>query len=151
MWFEDEGWARDTAPRRPNFQRLLKLAEAGKVKWIVVAERDRFGTANADAFMYYRYLLHQWGCRLYDSSGVDWTGCDVLPWSSTRTCPGRRPVRRAPRFTGLRPALLSVRSLTAAARLHSGEQYRAPAFFPTTGFPQTTQRGSVPTTCPPCS
>jgi DNA invertase Pin-like site-specific DNA recombinase len=77
MWFEDEGWARDTASKRPDFQRLLKLAEAGKVKWIVVAERDRFGTTDADEFVHYRYLLRQWGCRLYDAMGVDWTKKDI--------------------------------------------------------------------------
>src|SRR5947209_16661471 len=43
-WFKDEGWARDTADRRPDFQRLIKLAEAGRVQWIVVDKLDRFGT-----------------------------------------------------------------------------------------------------------
>src|SRR5947207_99873 len=64
-WFKDEGWARDTADRRPDFQRLIKLAETGRVQWIVVSERDRFGTTDADEFIHYRYLLRRWGCRLY--------------------------------------------------------------------------------------
>ncbi len=76
-WFEDKGWARDTANQRPEFQRLMKLAETGEVKWIVVSERDRFGTTDADEFMHYRYLLRRWGCRLYDASGKDWTGDDI--------------------------------------------------------------------------
>jgi hypothetical protein len=43
------------------------------VKWIVVSERDRFGTADADEFIHYRYQLRRWGCRLYDATGADWT------------------------------------------------------------------------------
>jgi DNA invertase Pin-like site-specific DNA recombinase len=76
-WFKDEGWARDTADRRPDFQRLMKLAEAGVVKWIVVSERDRFGTTDADEFVYYRYRLRRWGCRLFDAAGTDWTRKDI--------------------------------------------------------------------------
>src|SRR5262249_22959174 len=75
--FKDEGWARDTADRRPEFQRLMKLAESGRVQWIVVSERDRFGTTDADEFVHYRYLLRKWGCRLYDASGTDWTRKDI--------------------------------------------------------------------------
>jgi hypothetical protein len=75
--FEDEGWARDTAGKRPDFQRLLKLAEAGRINWILVSERDRFGTKDADEFIHYRFLLRQWGCRLYDATGVDWTRKDI--------------------------------------------------------------------------
>ncbi len=75
--FKDEGWARDTANRRPEFLRLMKLAEAGKVQWIVVSERDRFGTADADEFMFFRYQLRKWGCQLYDVAGTDWTRKDI--------------------------------------------------------------------------
>jgi DNA invertase Pin-like site-specific DNA recombinase len=77
LWFKDEGWARDTAARRPRFQALLKEAEGGFVKWIVVAEQDRFGTADADEFVHFRYLLRQWGCKLYDCDGTDWTKKDI--------------------------------------------------------------------------
>jgi DNA invertase Pin-like site-specific DNA recombinase len=73
FWFEDEGWARDTAAHRPRFQDLLKEAEGGFIKWILVSERDRFGTADFDEFMHYRYLLRRWGCKLYDCDGEDWT------------------------------------------------------------------------------
>jgi len=76
-WFADEGWARDKAAVRPAFNRLLGLAEAGKVRWIVVAERDRFGTTDADEFVHYRYLLRRWGCRLYDVAGTEWTRKDT--------------------------------------------------------------------------
>jgi DNA invertase Pin-like site-specific DNA recombinase len=76
-WFKDEGWTRDTADRRPDFQRLMHLAEEGRIKWIVVSERDRFGTADADEFVHYRYLLRKYGCRLYDAHGTDWTRKDI--------------------------------------------------------------------------
>jgi DNA invertase Pin-like site-specific DNA recombinase len=76
-WFEDEGWARDEADRRPDFNRLLKLAESGSIRWIVVSERDRFGTADADEFIAYRYQLRKWGCKLYDAAGTDWTRKDI--------------------------------------------------------------------------
>jgi DNA invertase Pin-like site-specific DNA recombinase len=76
-WFEDEGWARDTAHVRPDFKRLMQLAEAGRVRWIVVSERDRFGTRDADEFIHFRYLLRQWGCKLYDAADKDWTAEDI--------------------------------------------------------------------------
>src|SRR4029077_4124360 len=76
-WFKDEGWARDTADRRPDFQRLMKLAETGRGQWIIVSERDRFGTRDADEFIHFRYLLREYGCRLYDAAGTDWTRKDI--------------------------------------------------------------------------
>jgi DNA invertase Pin-like site-specific DNA recombinase len=72
-WFTDIDYARDEADERPEFQRLLKLAEQGQVRWIVVSERDRFGTADADELMHYRYQLRRWGVSLYDAHDVDWT------------------------------------------------------------------------------
>jgi DNA invertase Pin-like site-specific DNA recombinase len=76
-WFKDEGWARDTADRRPDFGRLMKLAECGAVNWIVVSERDRFGTPDAHEFLHFLYQLRKWGSRLYDSSDTDWTSKDI--------------------------------------------------------------------------
>jgi hypothetical protein len=76
-WFEDEGWARDTADRRPDFQRLMKLAEAGQVRWIVVSERDRFGTKNSKQLISYLYRLEEAGCKLYDVTDKEWTGEDI--------------------------------------------------------------------------
>jgi DNA invertase Pin-like site-specific DNA recombinase len=75
-WFKDEGWARDTADRRPDFQRLMKLAEAGRVKWIVVDALDRFGTKSAKQLFAYLYRLEEAGCRLFDAAGKEWTGED---------------------------------------------------------------------------
>src|SRR5262249_15019566 len=75
-WFKDEGWARDTADRRPDFLRLMKSAEAGKIKWIAVSERDRFGTKNSKQLIAYLYRLDEAGCKLYDATDKEWTGED---------------------------------------------------------------------------
>jgi DNA invertase Pin-like site-specific DNA recombinase len=72
-WFKDEGWARDKADKRPEFQRLLKLAESGRLRWIVVDQLDRFGTKNPHQLIHFIYRLQEVGCRLYDASGEEWT------------------------------------------------------------------------------
>jgi DNA invertase Pin-like site-specific DNA recombinase len=76
-WFKDEGWARDAAERRPDFQRLMKLAESGRVQWIVVDQLDRFGTKDAYQLVHYLYRLRECGCKLYDAAGKEWTGEDI--------------------------------------------------------------------------
>ncbi len=76
-WFKDEGWAHDTADHRPDFQRLMKLAEAGAVRWIVVDQLDRFGTKNAKQLITYLHRLDEAGCKLYDAAGKEWTGEDI--------------------------------------------------------------------------
>jgi hypothetical protein len=55
----------------------MELAERGAIQWIVVSERDRFGTVDADEFVHFRYLLRKWGCRLLDANGTDWTKKDI--------------------------------------------------------------------------
>jgi DNA invertase Pin-like site-specific DNA recombinase len=77
-WYKDEGWSRDTAEIRPDFQRMLRAAEAGEIKWVVVSERDRFGTKDSDELGHYRYLFRKWGCKLYDADGTDWTKKDIV-------------------------------------------------------------------------
>jgi DNA invertase Pin-like site-specific DNA recombinase len=76
FWFKDEGWARDQADRRPDFQRLMKLVEAGRVQWIVVDRLDRFGMKSAKQLFAYLLRLEEAGCKLYDTSGKEWTGED---------------------------------------------------------------------------
>src|SRR5262245_30243934 len=72
-WFKDEGWTRDAADQRPDFQRLMKLAESGLVRWIVVDARDRFGTKDAYQLVHYLYRLRECGCRLFDAADKEWT------------------------------------------------------------------------------
>jgi DNA invertase Pin-like site-specific DNA recombinase len=76
FYFEDEGWARDTADRRPSFQRLMKMVESGRVRWIVVDQLDRFGMKSTKQLFAYLYRLEEAGCKLYDVSGKEWTGED---------------------------------------------------------------------------
>src|SRR5262245_2667841 len=75
-WFKDEGWARDQADRRPEFQRLIKLAESGRIQWIVVDRLDRFGTKSAKQLLHFLYRLEEASCQLFDASGKEWTGED---------------------------------------------------------------------------
>src|SRR5262245_51451357 len=71
-WFKDEGWARDKADVRPNFQQLIKLAEDRRIQWVVVDKLDRFGTKGSKQLIVYLYRLEEAGCRLYDVAGKDW-------------------------------------------------------------------------------
>src|SRR4051812_5697475 len=64
-WFIDRGWSRTDADIRPEFQRLLQLAESGAIKWIVVLALDRFGTAGALELQHYLYRLKKAGCSLW--------------------------------------------------------------------------------------
>jgi DNA invertase Pin-like site-specific DNA recombinase len=75
--FEDQGWARDAADRRPEFQRLMALAEAGKVRWVVVDALDRFGTKDPHQLVHYLYRLREAGCRLFEVAGAEWTRADI--------------------------------------------------------------------------
>lgn len=75
-WYEDEGWARDAADKRPAFQEMIKAAEDGLIQWIVVDRLDRFGTKSAKQLMHYLYRLNEAGCQLFDATGRDWTATD---------------------------------------------------------------------------
>jgi DNA invertase Pin-like site-specific DNA recombinase len=74
-WFTDQGWARDTADKRPEFQRMMKLAGTA-VKWIVVDRLDRFGVKSAKQLFAYLFRLEEAGCRLFDAGDREWTGED---------------------------------------------------------------------------
>jgi DNA invertase Pin-like site-specific DNA recombinase len=76
-WFKDEGWARDEADKRPDFQRLMKLAESGCVQWIIVDALDRFGTKDSHQLVHYLYRLRECSCKLYDGTGKEWTSADI--------------------------------------------------------------------------
>jgi predicted site-specific integrase-resolvase len=64
MRFEDKE-KRHKSEVRQGFQRLLDLAKAGKVDWIVVACFDRWGVATVDEFFAIRTILKEAGARLY--------------------------------------------------------------------------------------
>jgi DNA invertase Pin-like site-specific DNA recombinase len=75
-WFEDHGWERDADAERPEFNRLLALARAGKLAWIVIDRLDRFGTRSAKRLFGYLGDLEEAGCRLFDAGDREWTGED---------------------------------------------------------------------------
>jgi DNA invertase Pin-like site-specific DNA recombinase len=69
-WYADtEGKnARDQSAKRAEFQRLMRDVEAGGIRWIVVDDQDRFGTADPDEWGHFRWQLRRANCRLYDVS-----------------------------------------------------------------------------------
>jgi DNA invertase Pin-like site-specific DNA recombinase len=75
-YFVDEGWARDTAERRPAFNRMLRLAQDGFIKWLFVDKLDRFGWKSTKQLQHYLFLLSEAGCRLYDQDDREWTAED---------------------------------------------------------------------------
>ena len=59
--FEDKGWARSEARRRPEFNRMLDLVDKGRIQWIVVDSQDRFGTGSTFEFFHYMHRLNEAG------------------------------------------------------------------------------------------
>src|SRR4051794_17335315 len=76
LWFEDHDWSRDMDKQRPEFQRLLSMANQGKLNWVVIDSLDRFGTKNAKRLFRYLDELEEAGCHLYDVQDKEWTGED---------------------------------------------------------------------------
>lgn len=76
--YEDLGWARAAADKRPAFQRLLRDADDGKIKWIVCDALDRFGTKNKHQLVSYLYRLQEADCKLFTVNDKEWTSEDLL-------------------------------------------------------------------------
>ncbi|HEY7315211.1 MAG TPA: recombinase family protein [Gemmataceae bacterium] len=89
LWLEDGG-SRDVAYKRPEFQRLLKLVEEGRVRWIVVDAQDRFGVSN-------NWELGKFICHLRENN------CEL--WSVSQGC-----LSSDDAFTSLMAAVGSVQS-----------------------------------------
>lgn len=67
--FADEDLERDRPELRPEFQKMIKAAQEGLIKWIVVDAQDRFGTKDKHQFIYYMHLLREAGCDLWTIDG----------------------------------------------------------------------------------
>lgn len=67
--FEDKGWARDEAKKRPDFQRMLKAVETGLIQWIVCDRQDRFGTKDKFEFISFMHQLREHGCMFLTVDG----------------------------------------------------------------------------------
>jgi DNA invertase Pin-like site-specific DNA recombinase/ElaB/YqjD/DUF883 family membrane-anchored ribosome-binding protein len=85
QWFEDaEGHnARDMAPKRKEFQRMLGMVEAGQISTIIVDSQDRFGTKDAHELGFYVTILRKNGCSLYDANGKLLSGDDEASFFTT--------------------------------------------------------------------
>jgi DNA invertase Pin-like site-specific DNA recombinase len=71
-------WARRKAQWRPEFQRLLKEVEAGRVQWIIVDRQDRFEAADKFEFFHYLHTLRQHGCRLFTVDDKELTSNETV-------------------------------------------------------------------------
>ena len=76
--FEDDGFERDRPELRPEFQRMLKCAEAGLLPWVVADRQDRFGTKNKHQFIHFMYLLREAGCEFVTTDGKVWTDDNMM-------------------------------------------------------------------------
>jgi DNA invertase Pin-like site-specific DNA recombinase len=75
--YEDH-MSRDLSDKRPDFQRMLRAAKTGVIRWVWIQRIDRFGVEDGDELVALRRELRKAGCRLIDSAGTDWTTRDVL-------------------------------------------------------------------------
>jgi DNA invertase Pin-like site-specific DNA recombinase len=75
--FEDD-MPRDLSAKRPDFQRMLKAARAGSIKWIFVDQIDRFGFADEWELADLLGQLRKAGCRLFDARDEDWTAHGLM-------------------------------------------------------------------------
>jgi hypothetical protein len=118
LWLEDGG-SRDVAYKRPEFQRLLRLVEEGRVRWIAVDAQDRFGVAN-------NWELGKFICHLREHN------CEL--WSVSQGC-----LSSDDAFTSLMAAVGSVQSrheqLDKAQRSIRGKLQQARAGEFTGGTP----------------
>jgi DNA invertase Pin-like site-specific DNA recombinase len=76
--YADHGYARDLSAKRPDFQRMLRAAQAGDIQWIVVDQIDRFGFADEWELVGMVRDLRAAGCKLYDTKDDEWTSRDLM-------------------------------------------------------------------------
>lgn len=75
--YEDD-MPRDLSAKRPDFQRMLKTATSGTLRWIFVDHIDRFGFADEWELVELIQTLRKAGCRLYDSNDEEWTAHGLM-------------------------------------------------------------------------
>lgn len=62
--YEDVDWSRDEIDRRPEWLRMLADVDGGKLQWLVVAAKDRFGTASGRRKVLFYTRLWDAKCKL---------------------------------------------------------------------------------------
>src|SRR5262249_39072967 len=75
--YEDD-MPRDLSAKRPDFQRMLRAAIAGTLRWIFVDHIDRFGFADEWELVELIQTLRKAGCKLYDSNDEEWTARGLM-------------------------------------------------------------------------
>src|ERR1043166_9559016 len=75
--YVDLDWKRREAAIRPAFNQMLALVDAGRIKWIVVDDSDRFGAEDKFALVSYLHRLRQAGCKLVTVGGKEPTSADI--------------------------------------------------------------------------
>src|SRR5262245_59410590 len=75
--YEDD-MPRDLSEKRPDFQRMLKAAQAGTLRWIFVDHIDRFGFKDEWELVELIQTLRKAGCKLYDSNDAEWTARGLM-------------------------------------------------------------------------
>jgi DNA invertase Pin-like site-specific DNA recombinase len=76
--YEDHGLPRDLSAKRPDWQRMMRAAESGALKWIAVDQIDRFGFADEWELAEMVLRLRRAGCKLYDTRDEEWTSSGAL-------------------------------------------------------------------------
>lgn len=76
--FEDHGLKRDQPEKRPEFMRMLRMAEAGLLDWIVSDSQDRFGTKDKYQFMSFMHDLRQADCDFLTVDDKCWTDDNLI-------------------------------------------------------------------------
>jgi DNA invertase Pin-like site-specific DNA recombinase len=75
--YEDIGWSRASAAKRPKFQSMLQAVRDGQIRWIVVDRPDRFGCKDKFEAFHYLHMLREAGCRLFTVDDQELTAGDT--------------------------------------------------------------------------
>jgi Resolvase, N terminal domain/Recombinase/Recombinase zinc beta ribbon domain len=76
-WFEDKVRRHKQLTEGKNFGRLMELAEAGEVDWILIATFDRWGISDKDDMFVFRKKLKKLDVRLWSvADELEITGSD---------------------------------------------------------------------------
>jgi DNA invertase Pin-like site-specific DNA recombinase len=75
--YEDD-MPRDLSDKRPDFQKMLRAAKAGQIKWIYIDQIDRLGYADNWELVEIVSIFRKAGCKLYDAGDKEWTGRELM-------------------------------------------------------------------------
>lgn len=76
--FMDEGFVRDLPQLRPDFERMVKMVDAGLLRWIVADRQDRFGSKDKYQFISYMHRLREGKCRFLTVDDKCWNDDSMM-------------------------------------------------------------------------